>query len=267
MKEHLVRIIADRLNADFTQLQAQFNARKGPTRFFTVDDLLPLETAMEISRAFPEPAKFRRFDSFREKKWTSKDLSAVPPILGDITFAFQAPQIVEVVERITGIAQQVPDPHLYAGGLSMMAKGDFLNPHIDNSHDKDRAKYRTANLLYYVSPDWSSENGGNFELWDERVKTPVEIVSRFNRLVVMETHDKSWHSVNQVRVDQARRCVSNYYFSELPPGGYPHFHITAFTARPEQKVRRLVAAVDSLLRSLVRGFKKQGLAKVDVYKK
>ncbi len=27
---------------------------------------------------------------------------------------------------------------LYAGGLSMMFEGDFLNPHIDNSHDAGR---------------------------------------------------------------------------------------------------------------------------------
>jgi Rps23 Pro-64 3,4-dihydroxylase Tpa1-like proline 4-hydroxylase len=267
MKEQLVEKIARRLNADAHQLQEQFHARKGPTRFFTVDDLLSEETAMQIHAAFPDPSKFRRFDSFRERKWTSKNMDAVPSILGDVTFAFQAPEIVEVVERITGIPKQVPDPHLYAGGLSMMTKGDFLNPHIDNSHDKDRAKYRTANLLYYVTPGWQSSNGGNFELWDAAVRSPIEVVSKFNRLLVMETHDKSWHSVNPVRADGTRCCVSNYYFSEVPPGGYPHFHITAFTARPEQKVRRLIASVDSFVRGAVRTVAKRGVGKSDIYKK
>ena len=267
MKEQLAETIARRLNADFQELHDQFHTRTVPTGHFTVDNLFSEPIAHQIYAAFPHYSKFRRFDSFRERKSTSKNLDAVPKILSDITFAFQDQAVIDVVERITGIVEQVADRHLYAGGLSMMVEGDFLNPHIDNSHDKDRAKYRTANLLYYVSPDWTAANGGNFELWDERVRTPFEIVSKFNRLLVMETNAKSWHSVNQVRASQPRCCVSNYYFSVQPPGGYPHFHITEFTARPEQKVRRLIASVDSRVRSALRTVVKGGLAKPDVYQK
>ena len=86
-----------------------------------------------------------------------------------------------------------------------MAKGHFLNPHLDNSHDGEQKNYRVLNLLYYVSPDWKPEFGGNLELWDESVKKPVEIPSLFNRLVLMSTNDKSWHSVNEVRIDRPRR--------------------------------------------------------------
>ena len=52
---------------------------------------------------------------------------------------------------------------LYAGGISMMAPGHFLNPHIDNSHDKFRQRYRVLNLLSYVSPDWDQTRGCNLE--------------------------------------------------------------------------------------------------------
>lgn len=270
MRERLVQLITNRLNADFDSLRAAFHAAHGAikTGHFVVDDLLPQEIAHEIYHAFPtDHRSFRKLESFREKKSTSKDLDSLPPILTDIIYAFQDRGVIEAVERITGIGNQLPDPHLYAGGLSMMVKDDFLNPHIDNSHDKDRQTYRTVNLLYYVSPDWTSENGGNFELWDTRVREPREVVSRFNRLLVMETNAESWHSVNPVRVDRSRCCVSNYYFSPDPPGGYEHFHITAFSARPEQKLRRLVAAADTLLRSAVRGVVKLGVGKSDIYTK
>ena len=50
------------------------------------------------------------------------------------------------------------DETLYAGGISLMKNKDFLNPHLDNSHDKDKKKYRRLNLLYYVTPDWKYEN-------------------------------------------------------------------------------------------------------------
>jgi Rps23 Pro-64 3,4-dihydroxylase Tpa1-like proline 4-hydroxylase len=35
-----------------------------------------------------------------------------------------------------------------------MSKGAYLRPHLDNSHDKNRKRYRVVNLLYYVTPDW-----------------------------------------------------------------------------------------------------------------
>ena len=94
----------------------------------------------------------------------------------------------------------------------MMFCGDYLNPHIDNSHDAKRKRYRRLNLLYHVSPDWGFDSGGNFELWDESRMSPKTIVSRRNRLVVMETNKTSWHSVSPVNVDGPRCCVSNYYF-------------------------------------------------------
>jgi hypothetical protein len=122
------------------------------------------------------------------------------------------------------------------------------------------------NLLYYVTPNWSAESGGSFELWDTEVKRGVEIPSLFNRLVIMETNSLSWHSVNQVRVDGNRCCVSNYYFTPHPPGGEEHFHVTYFQARPEQHVRRLITLADSSLRTLVRKVIKQGVRKNDLYK-
>ena len=88
-----------------------------------------------------------------------------------------------------------------------MGKGDFLNPHIDNSHNMQRNKYRRLNLLYYVSPEWNLKCGGNFELWDKKVKSKKTIVSSFNKLIIMETTEESWHSVNKVLVDNLRCCV------------------------------------------------------------
>ena len=266
MREQLATTISNRLTAEKDRLRAEFHDRsRVPTRHFIVDDLLPVEIAQQIFQAFPDHHSFRRMKSFREAKWTSKNLAPLPPILSDITFAVQDERVIRVVEEITGIRNQLADPHLYAGGLSMMVKGDFLNPHIDNSHDKDRANYRTLNLLYYVTPEWDTKSGGNFELWDERVRKPLEIVSKFNRLVVMETNTKSWHSVNRVRVDRPRCCVSNYYFSPDPPDGVPHFHITAFNARPEQPVRRLISTVDAALRSAVRRVVRKGVGRNDIY--
>lgn len=115
-----------------------------------------------------------------------------------------------LIARITGLEALEPDEQLYAGGISMMVKGHFLNPHVDNSHDKARERYRVLNLLYYVSPGWKRENGGNLELWPDGPKgEQITVESRFNRLAVMITNKNSWHSVSEIRVSEARCCVSN----------------------------------------------------------
>ncbi|MEM8937613.1 MAG: 2OG-Fe(II) oxygenase, partial [Pseudomonadota bacterium] len=98
---------------------------------------------------------------------------------------------------------------------------------------------------------WSGANGGNLELWDSKVATRKEIVSAFNRLVVMETNNSSWHSVNPVTADAPRRCISNYYFSPDSPNGKTYYHVTSFLGRPEQPLRRLVGRFDSAARQTI----------------
>lgn len=205
-------------------------------------------------------------DSFRERKLTTKQYDQFNSILGEITFAFQDPEVIRAFEEITGIKNQIGDPKLYAGGLSMMRPGDFLDPHIDNSHDLGRQTYRRLNLLYYVTPDWKLEDGGHLELWDKTVSQNLVIESRFNRLVLMETHNLSWHSVSPIKKPNGlRKCVSNYYFSKESPLGHDYFHITAFSARPGQTIKRAFCKVDNFIRSNLRNIKPTGFGKKDVF--
>ncbi len=266
MREELVKLILEKLERDADKIRADFQTDKGiTTRFTAIDDLLPEDIARKIFISFPAFEKMRLLDSFREKKYTSKALDQYNPLIADITFAFQDQRIIEKIAELTGIKDPHGDPKLYAGGISAMAKGHFLNPHLDNSHDYEQKHYRVLNLLYYCSPDWKPEYGGNLELWNEDVTEAVEIPSLFNRLVLMSTNDKSWHSVNQVKKDGARCCISNYYFSPHSPNGYETTHVTYFKARPEQKLRRILTNADSNLRTMLRKVKKSGFSKKDIY--
>jgi len=266
MREEIVGYIIDRIERDFDKIKSDFEADKGVTaRSVAIDGVFPEEFARMVADAFPASSRMRLLDSFREKKHTSKSLDEFEPLIKDVTFAFQDRRVIDLISRVTGLRDAVGDPLLYAGGISAMSEGHFLNPHLDNSHDHEQRNYRVLNLLYYCTPDWSPENGGNLELWDEAVTQPLEIPSLFNRLILMETNDKSYHSVNRVMVDGTRRCVSNYYFSPHSPNPYETRHITFFKARPEQKVLRLVTEIDSKARTLVRKIFKRGFAKRDLY--
>ncbi|MFC4518875.1 2OG-Fe(II) oxygenase [Cupriavidus pinatubonensis] len=252
-KDELIAAILSKLESERENIVRQWSNPDGThTRYFYVDDLLPKDTAQSIYDAFPRDADgFFNRQSFREKKRTLTNLASCAPILSDITYAFQNEAVVQKVGDIVSFKELDPDPSLYAAGLSMMFKEDFLNPHIDNSHDGERRKYRRLNLLYYVSPGWALENGGNFELWDTSVKTQKTVVAKFNRLLVMETNANSWHSVSPVVVDRPRCCVSNYYFSKNSPSGEDYFHVTSFLGRPDETGKRIVGRMDNSLRNLV----------------
>ena len=266
MREEIVNLIIEKLDRETAAISADFHADKGiKTKFTAIDNLLPEEIARKIFISFPAFGEMRLLDSFREKKYTSKAMENFNPLIADITFAFQDERVIQKVAELTGIKDPQGDPHLYAGGISAMAKGHFLQPHLDNSHDLEQKNYRVLNLLYYITPNWNPENGGNLELWDENVTKAIEIPSLFNRLVLMSTNDKSFHSVNEVTVDGARCCVSNYYFSPHSPNGYETTHVTYFQARPEQTLRRIFTKVDSDLRTALRKIKKSGFGKKDIY--
>lgn len=267
-KSNFVALIHENLVKNKESIKSQWLSPKGTlTKHFIIDDFLPDEICLKIYNAFPKDGStFHNRSSFREKKKTSANLTSLPTILSDITYAIQDKKIVELISSFLSIEKIEPDPKLYAGGLSMMLEGDFLNPHIDNSHDADRKRFRRLNLLYYVTPNWSLENGGNFELWDKSCKTPKTIISKFNRFVVMVTNKESWHSVSPVKTNQARCCVSNYYFSEISPDSSKYFHVTSFTGRPEEKLKIILGKFDNIFRNFISKNLKIGRGKDQVNK-
>jgi Rps23 Pro-64 3,4-dihydroxylase Tpa1-like proline 4-hydroxylase len=241
----LARVIAARLDHEADALSEMWRSAP-PFRHFVVDDLLPEALAHAIAAATPPIAGLLHRSSLRERKKVGVELEQYDPLVTSALTSFHEPEVIAAVGRIVGSDDLYSDPSLYASGISVMERGDFLNPHVDNSHDGDRIRYRALNLLYYVTPGWRLEDGGNLELWTPERDAHYTVESRFNRLVVMGTHRQSWHSVSRVGADAARWCVSNYYFSDSPPEGVDYRHVTTFAGRPEEPVKKLLLRVDGI---------------------
>ncbi len=267
-RTELADIIVERLEEEKERLKKDF-AAPGIINACYIDNLLPAEMAKTIYDAYPSPEEMAIHKSMRENKRIAAQMDLYDPLLEEIVYAFQDERIVKISEYITGILEMKPDDLLYAGGISLMANGNFLNPHLDNSHDNDRENYRVLNLLYYVSPDWKLENGGNLELWDGGVKNkPRTFVSQFNRLILMITNKSSYHSVSKVVVDKKRCCVSNYYFSKIPAEKESYFHVTSFYGRPEEAFKGVALTVDRKLRNFVRNITGKRIVETKhIYKK
>jgi len=267
--EDISELIYKNIKSNQPEIEAIYKASKDTIGHFYIDNLLPKELAEKCYKAFPDKSEMRSLKSIREYKYISAQMDKHHPLLEQVIYAFQEEKIVKLIGEICNIDSLYADHSLYAGGISLMAKDNFLHPHLDNSHDAERNRWRVLNLLYYVTPDWETNNGGHLELWPEGPKKkPVLIESKFNRLVVMATHDTSWHSVNKVSIDRSRCCISNYYFSDFPLKETDKFHVTKFRGRPGDTITNIVLDIDANVRMFVRKIFKKGIRKnPHIYKK
>lgn len=241
-------LIAERLRQERDRMRAEFAApgRIGSTH---VDDLLPEALVRQIYDRFPETERMTLKRSIKEHKLIAAQMDQYDPLLEEAVYAFQEPEVVAVVGEITGLEALEPDADLYAGGISLMTKGGYLRPHLDNSHDGGQRRYRVLNLLFYVTPGWLPDYGGSLQLWDDGpLKGARTFPSRFNRLVLMVTNRGSWHSVNEIVHEGRRCCVSNYYFSKVSPERQDYFHATSFRGE-RSGVEDLVMQADNALRT------------------
>jgi Rps23 Pro-64 3,4-dihydroxylase Tpa1-like proline 4-hydroxylase len=123
----------------------------------------------------------------------------------------------------TGYEDLIPDYGLHGGGWHIHASGGNLNPHLDYEvHPKLKAK-RKLNLIVYLGTGISEENGGHLGLWkksDDGLVLQKEIAPMFNRAVLFDTTQNSWHGMSrpfEAPMGVYRKSIAVYY---LEPGEY-----------------------------------------------
>ncbi len=220
-----------------------------------IDNLLPTQLALDLNNAFPKEKDLNPQIGLQEKKYVGVEFTNSQKIVEECIYAFQERSVIEAIGFITDIKNIIGDPELYAGGISSMSEGCFLNPHIDNSHDRNLSKFRRLNLLYYVNKNWSPEkDGGELILYPNGIKKDeIKLSCRFNRLVIMRTDNKSLHGVNKIKSKKERRkCISNYYFSEESPLGNEYYHSTSFRGFKRQYLKGALLRVNGISRTIAK---------------
>ena len=222
-----------------------------------IDDLLPKEIASKLSFEFPKEKELNYLNGLQEKKYVGVYFTEGQKLVEECLFAFQEESVVKTIGEITSIQNLIGDPNLYAGGVSSMSKGCFLNPHIDNSHDKNFKNYRRLNLLYYTNSSWNpKEDGGELVLYPKGIKNEeIKISCDFNRLVIMRTDNRSLHGVKEILSNHlSRKCISNYYFSEASPSGKKYYHSTSFIGFKNQFIKGSLLKLNALFRTSAKKF-------------
>lgn len=230
---------------DRETLRRRFDTAQ-PFRFLAIDDFLDADFAREVAASYPSFEDARRMGfEFRavneNRKVQITDATRFPEPVQRLNQALASPAFLEDLSAITGIPKLLADEKLAGGGIHMTGASGRLDVHVDFNLIEDRGLHRRLNILVFLNPEWPEAWGGQIELWDRDVKhlhhgfLPV-----FNRCVLFETSEISYHGVAAVRCPEgfARRSFAAYYYTEEAPAGWDgRFHNTIFRARPDERLR------------------------------
>ena len=187
---------------------------RDPFPHVVVDGWWDAEMLGGVLSEFPHPdhSGWRRYGNAQERKFEGP-----PPIWGPITEELfnQIEKLGPTLERAFGIPDLTMET--IGGGYHLIPPGGYLKVHTDFNRSPNTTLYRRLNLLIYLNEDWQDE-GGRLELWGP-VRREKTIAPEFNRTVVFETSDHSWHG-HPIPASRWRCSVAAYFFSKSVPGGY-----------------------------------------------
>jgi Rps23 Pro-64 3,4-dihydroxylase Tpa1-like proline 4-hydroxylase len=221
-----------------------------PVRNFCIDNFLEESFANEVLAAYPsfeEAIKVgRSFSAVNEKgKVQVTDSSSFAEPIAELNQTLASPEFLEMLSDVFEMPNLLADEKLVGGGIHQTGARGHLDVHVDFNYLAERELHRRLNILIYFNKDWKPEYGGNIELWDKDVKTCVHSFSPiFNRCVIFETNEISYHGVTAVKCPegQARKSFAAYYYTrEAPAHWNGQAHTTIFKARPDEVLKGSVA--------------------------
>lgn len=217
-----------------------------PFPHFVIDDFLEPGFARQVHDSFPSYEQALRMGrSFRTVNERGKvqvtDSSHFAPPLRELTRRLAEPGWLAMLSEAFALPPLLADPELRGGGMHQTGPRGRLDVHVDFNYIAERQWHRRLNVLIYLNPEWPAEWGGNLELWDREVKRCYHsLAPRFNRCVVFETSNISFHGVDSVRcpADRSRKSFAGYYYTrEAPPHWTGEAHDTVFRSRPNEWLR------------------------------
>jgi Rps23 Pro-64 3,4-dihydroxylase Tpa1-like proline 4-hydroxylase len=149
---------------------------------------------------------------------------------------------LDLMSRLSGIPDLIMDPKLYGGGTHDNRHGQELDAHVDFNYDEARNLHRRLNVIIYMNKEWKTEWGGAIEIhsnpWDPEGNRIHAFDPLFNRCVMFETNEYSWHGFPKIELPEekrhlTRKSISIYlYTKDRPAQEIAPMHGTFYVQRP-----------------------------------
>jgi len=218
LSPNVIRRVAD--------LHAQFGSAE-PFPHVVIDDFLAGDFSRDLLTAFPA---FERGNSVGDNgepggKSTVDRLRALGPAYERLDAAIRSAAFLDWLGKLTGIDSLLYDPWYLGGGTHENRDGMSLDPHVDFNYHPSERWHRRLNLIVYLNPAWDDAWGGSLELFRDPHADPHptrRIAPLFNRCVIFETSERSWHAFDKIQLPLAnrqltRRSIALYFYTKDRP--------------------------------------------------
>lgn len=219
-------MLSDHVRAEASELALRFRGAE-PFRHVVIEDFLEPACAERLLATFPDfnPAKAINEDGVVGAKAVHERIRALGPAYVALDELIQGRDFLELVSRITGIPDLLYDPHYFGGGTHDNRNGQGMNAHVDFNRHPVTHSHRRLNLIIYLNHDWQPDWGGVLELHSDprsahdRIQS---VVPGFNRAVIFETTEHSWHGFSPIalppeQAGRSRRSVALYFYTDERP--------------------------------------------------
>lgn len=200
-----------------------------PFRHVVIDSFFDPAFAEELDRSFPpfEERLALNEDGKVGRKAVNEKLAAIGPAWARLDRLVQSAPFRALIGEISGVSELRYDPWYFGGGTHENRHGQDLDPHVDFNYHPITRQHRRLNLIVYFERNWDPSWGGALDLHadprrpageDDVVRVPIG----FNRAVLFETTERSWHGFERIDLpaDQrhrSRRSFALYYYTDTRP--------------------------------------------------
>lgn len=154
-------------------------------------------------------------------KSTVERMHALGASYRELDAVVRSGEFLRFVGGVTGIDDLLYDPFYLGGGTHENRDGQLLQAHIDFNYHPSERWHRRLNLIVYLNPEWDEAWGGNLELWRDPyadAAPAARIAPVFNRCVIFETTEHSWHGFDTIALppeqkSRSRKSIALYFYT------------------------------------------------------
>lgn len=237
----LGRISSD-VKAQSKAIGTEFASAK-PYRHVAIDAFFEPSYAQALLAQFPAFDTSRALNEAGEVGGKAvvekiRDISASYAALDDLV---QSADFLTLLSEFTAVADLRYDPYYFGGGTHENRSGQDLDPHVDFNRHPVENWHRRLNLIVYLNPEWHDRWGGSLEIHsdphapDNQIKL---ITPLFNRCVIFETNEISWHGFSRIQIPLThpgvtRKSIALYFYTDARPvEELADTHSTIYVDRP-----------------------------------
>ena len=200
---------------------------EGPFDHVVIDDFFDEAFALALSNDFPDIDSdiWHGYDNPIEVKFTSNIWNYFPENTYKLFSYLNSSVFLDYLSAnlLDGI-KLYADNGLNGGGWHVHKAGGKLNTHLDYSLHPKLQLQRKLNIIIYMNPDWREEWGGALGFWsNESSEAPGKLIktvwSKFNRAVIFDTTQNSWHGLPDPLIcppGQTRKSLAAYFLCDAP---------------------------------------------------